>query len=103
MTERGRLFLRSLNDKERTILILVCAGHSNVRIAERIRTTEQVVKNYMRGLLQKAGRRSRFELIVFAFGSGTVTCPCQHRSVSLLGVTCNRSEVLQNEGTSTKE
>jgi DNA-binding NarL/FixJ family response regulator len=76
MTPTGRLFLRSLTDCERKILVLVCAGFSNRRIAERISTSEQVIKNRMRLILQKAGRRNRFGLIVFAFGSGTVECPC---------------------------
>lgn len=81
MTEKGRLFLRSLNERERKILVLVCAGWSNGRIAERIETTEQCVKNQMRGILQKAARRSRFELIVFSYGSVVVECPCKHRGV----------------------
>jgi DNA-binding CsgD family transcriptional regulator len=80
MTARGRSFLQSLSDRERQILVMVCAGHSNVRIAARLMTSEQVIKNNMRGILAKAGRRNRFELIVFCFGSGTVECPCSHRS-----------------------
>lgn len=86
MTERGRTFLRALSERERRILVLVCAGHSNVGIAERTGTSTQVIKNRMRVILAKAGRRSRFELIVFAFGSGTVQCPCTHRSASLQDV-----------------
>jgi DNA-binding NarL/FixJ family response regulator len=80
MTERGRLFLRALTESERRILVLVCAGWSNGRIAESVSTSEQVIKNRMRLILQKAGKRSRFELIVFAFGSGTVACPCRAAS-----------------------
>lgn len=76
--------MRTLNERERKILVLVCAGWSNPRIAERFGTTEQVIKNNLRVVLQKAGRRSRFELIVFAFGSGTVECPCKRRSLSPL-------------------
>jgi DNA-binding CsgD family transcriptional regulator len=80
MTERGRVFLRALTDSERRTLVMVCAGFSNGRIAERIGTSEQVIKNQMTIILEKACRRSRAELIVFAFGSGTVECPCKHRS-----------------------
>lgn len=79
MTERGRLVLRALTSSERRVLVLVCAGFANKTIAERMGTTEQVVKNFMRGILQKSGRRNRCELIVFAFGSGIITCPCQAR------------------------
>lgn len=85
MTERGRLFLRALTDRERKILVLVCAGFTNQRIAERTSTTEQVIKNRMRLILQKAGKRSRFELIIFAFGSGTVQCPCNAANRVQLG------------------
>lgn len=74
------MFLRALNEREQRILVLVCAGWSNARIAERLSTSEQCVKNCMRLIMQKAGKRSRFELIVFAFGSGTVECPCKLRS-----------------------
>jgi DNA-binding NarL/FixJ family response regulator len=85
MTERGRLFLRALTENERKILVLVCAGWSNGRIAERTSTSEQVIKNRMRLILQKAGKRSRFELIVFAFGSGAVECPCSAANRMELG------------------
>jgi hypothetical protein len=56
------------------MLFLVCVSYTNGRIPERIGTTEQCVKNRMHLILQKAGRPSRFELIVFCFGSGTVVC-----------------------------
>ena len=86
MTERGRLFLRALTESERKILVLVCAGYSNVRIAERTDTTEQVVKNRLRLILRKAGRRSRFELMAFSYHAGVVECPCKRRSASLQDV-----------------
>jgi DNA-binding CsgD family transcriptional regulator len=79
MTERGRQFLRALTECERKILILVCAGWSNARIAERTDTTEQVVKNRLRLIMQKGGRRSRFELMAFSYHAGVVECPCQRR------------------------
>jgi DNA-binding NarL/FixJ family response regulator len=86
LTSAGRLFLRALTPKERRILVLVCAGFSNGVIAERIGTSEQVVKNYLHGILRKAGRRSRCELIIFVFRHGVVECPCKHRRPSLQGV-----------------
>ena len=78
MTQRGALVLRALTDRERAILILVAAGMPNKTIGQRIGTSEQVVKNHMREILQKSGRRNRTELVVFCFRHGVVTCPCSH-------------------------
>jgi DNA-binding NarL/FixJ family response regulator len=61
-------------------LVLVCAGFANKAIAERMGTTEQVVKNHMREILPKAAKATRCELIVFVFRHGVVTCPCTQRS-----------------------
>jgi hypothetical protein len=61
------------------VLVLVCAGFTNGRIAERIGSSEQVVKNRMREILYKSGRSSRSELIVFVFRHGVVECPCRRR------------------------
>ena len=83
MTERGRLVLRTLTDREQKVLALVASGLSNKTIAERFGTTEQVIKNNMRFILQKAGRRNRCELIVFAYRHGVVECPCKRRGASL--------------------
>jgi DNA-binding CsgD family transcriptional regulator len=84
LTPTGRLFLRALTDHERKILVLVCAGFSNERIAERVSTSEQVIKNRMRLILQKAGRRNRCELILFVFRNGVVECPCKRRTLEMI-------------------
>ena len=81
MTERGRLVLRALTDREKAILVLVAAGMPNRTIAERTGTTEQVVKNRLREILQKSRRRTRCELIVFTFRHGLVECPCGRRTI----------------------
>lgn len=80
MTPAGRTLLRSLTPLERRVVVLVCAGLANVVIAERIGTTEQVVKNYLCSIFAKAGTHTRTEFILFAFRHGTVVCPCQQRS-----------------------
>jgi DNA-binding NarL/FixJ family response regulator len=82
MTERGRLVLRALTDREQGVLALVASGLSNKTIAERFGTTEQAIKNNMHEVLKKSGRRNRCELIVWVFHHGVVTCPCSHRSKS---------------------
>jgi DNA-binding NarL/FixJ family response regulator len=82
MTEQGRLLLRSLTPTERRVVVLVCAGLCNAVIAQRIGTTEQVVKNYLRAVFAKAGIHTRTEFILFAFKHGTVVCPCQSRLIA---------------------
>jgi DNA-binding CsgD family transcriptional regulator len=77
LTSEGRVFLRALTPTERRILVLVCAGLSNGVIAERVGNSEQGVKNYLHGILRKAGKRSRCELIIFVFHHGVVECPCK--------------------------
>jgi DNA-binding NarL/FixJ family response regulator len=79
MTPRGQFILRLMTRREREILPLICAGFSNKKIGERIQITDQVVKNYLRGIFKKAGVKSRHELVVFAWKHGVVACPCQAR------------------------
>jgi DNA-binding NarL/FixJ family response regulator len=83
MTERGRLVLRALNRREKRVLALVASGLTNRAIALRVRTTEQVIKNNVKEVLKKTGRRNRCELIVWSFHHGVVTCPCSHRKVEI--------------------
>lgn len=79
VTFSGRVFLRSLTRWQGKVLVLVCAGLTNKEIAARIGTSPQVIKNCLREIMDKAGRHNRLSLVVFAFGSGSVTCPCSHR------------------------
>jgi Bacterial regulatory proteins, luxR family len=59
---------------------MVCAGLNNAVIAQRLGTTEQVIKNHLRHVFAKAAIHTRAEFIVFAFRDGFVVCPCQRRS-----------------------
>jgi DNA-binding NarL/FixJ family response regulator len=82
MTPQGRLLLRSLNPRERRVVSMVCSGLPNRKIAERLGTTEQVIKNYLRSVYAKSGARHRCELVVFCFRSGLVECTCKQRMLS---------------------
>jgi DNA-binding NarL/FixJ family response regulator len=79
MTPRGRTVLRALTRREKQILPLVCAGHSNKQVADRVQLAEQVIKNYLRCVFRKVGVRNRHELVVFCWQSGVVACPCEAR------------------------
>jgi DNA-binding NarL/FixJ family response regulator len=76
VTERGQVVLATLTPKERAVVQQVCTGHSNREIAENLATTEQVIKNYMRGILDKTGMGDRLELAIYCFYHGIVQCPC---------------------------
>jgi DNA-binding NarL/FixJ family response regulator len=80
MTPQGRLLLRSLSPPERRVVVLLCAGLANAVIAERIGTSQQVVKNYIRTICAKAGTHTRTEFLLFVFRHGVVVCPCPQRS-----------------------
>jgi len=54
-----------LTTKELNILSLVSKGWRNRQIAARLDTTEQVIKNYLRVVFDKAGVSDRLELALF--------------------------------------
>ncbi len=54
-----------LSVRELQIIGLVVQGCKNRRIAEEIGTSEQVVKNYLRGIYDKTGSSDRLELALF--------------------------------------
>lgn len=54
-----------LTPKELKILALLMQGGRNKDIAERLNTTEQVIKNYLRNIYDKTGVSDRLELALF--------------------------------------
>jgi DNA-binding NarL/FixJ family response regulator len=61
---------QGLTEKEAYIAKLVWEGLTNRQIAKLIGTTEQVVKNYLRGTFDKLGVWSRLELALYVSGHG---------------------------------
>jgi DNA-binding CsgD family transcriptional regulator len=59
-----------LTAKEIQVALLVWQGLTNRDIAERMGTTEQVVKNYLRSVFDKLGVWSRLELALYVAGHG---------------------------------
>lgn len=51
-----------LTEREREVLRLVAAGHTNREIAERLTISENTVKFHMRGILEKLHLRNRTEV-----------------------------------------
>jgi DNA-binding NarL/FixJ family response regulator len=56
-----------LETKELKIVSLLVQGMKNKEIADRFNTTEQVVKNVLRGIFDKTGVSDRLELALFIF------------------------------------
>ena len=54
-----------LTAKELKIVALIVQGFKNKEIAERLGTTEQVIKNYLRNVYDKIGVSDRLELALF--------------------------------------
>lgn len=59
-----------LTPKEVSVAILVWKGLTNREIATILGTTEQVVKNYLRGTFDKLGVWSRLELALYVANHG---------------------------------
>jgi DNA-binding NarL/FixJ family response regulator len=54
-----------LTPKEMRIVALIVQGCKNREIASRLKTTEQVIKNYLRSVYDKTGVSDRLELALF--------------------------------------
>ena len=61
----GRRVRDRLTPKEMRIVALIVQGCKNREIAFRLKTTEQVVKNYLRSIYDKTGVSDRLELALF--------------------------------------
>ena len=62
-----------LTDREREILNLVAAGHSNREIAQILNISEHTVHNHRARLMEKLGVHNRLELLKYALRQGIVT------------------------------
>jgi DNA-binding NarL/FixJ family response regulator len=61
----GRRVRDRLTLKEMRIVALIVQGCKNREIAIRLKTTEQVIKNYLRSIYDKTGVSDRLELALF--------------------------------------
>ncbi|HEV2214868.1 MAG TPA: response regulator transcription factor [Terracidiphilus sp.] len=61
-----------LTPKEMRIVALIVQGCKNREIAQRLKTTEQVIKNYLRSIYDKTGVSDRLELALFTIHHRTL-------------------------------
>jgi two-component system response regulator NreC len=61
-----------LTPAEERILGLVALGHTNAEMAERTGVSVRTVETHRAGILQKLGRRTRAELVQYAWSAGLI-------------------------------
>ena len=76
-----------LTPKEMRIIALIVQGCKNREIAFRLKTTEQVIKNYLRSIYDKTGVGDRLELALFILHHRVLA-----EAASELGATMEREE-----------
>jgi two-component system response regulator NreC len=62
-----------LTDREREVLHLVAAGHSNREMAKILNISEHTVHNHRARLMEKLGVHDRLELLKYAIRRGIIT------------------------------
>ena len=75
--------LESLTRREREIVMLVAEGLRNKDIAERLFISEATARNHLTSILDKLELTDRFQLAVYAFRRGLVTCPVAPAAVRM--------------------
>jgi DNA-binding NarL/FixJ family response regulator len=66
-----------LSQKEVTVLVELCHGHTNKQIAAKLWLSEQTVKFHLRNVYRKLGIKSRTEAMRYAYDHDLVAIPAQ--------------------------
>jgi two-component system nitrate/nitrite response regulator NarL len=66
LAEGARPLRIGLTDRERNILELVVAGHTNREISQKLTVTSDTVKHHLTSIFDKTGASNRLELALFA-------------------------------------
>jgi DNA-binding NarL/FixJ family response regulator len=64
-----------LTERERSLVLLVAAGHRNAEIAHRLRLSEKTVRNQLSAIYGKLGVSDRMQLMIHAYRLGLALPP----------------------------
>lgn len=64
--------VESLTDREREVMLLIAAGHSNAEIGAALFVSEPTVKTHVARLLMKLSLRDRVQVAIYAYEHGIV-------------------------------
>lgn len=64
--------LSELTDRERDVMIMVAAGHSNDEIADQLRISPFTAKTHVNRAMAKLGAHDRAQLVIMAYETGLV-------------------------------
>ena len=78
MNPRTRMHL---SPKEKAIITGITQGKRNKEIAYEMRTSEQVIKNYLRKIYEKLGVEDRVELALFSLHNKMIMEEVDHVAV----------------------
>jgi DNA-binding NarL/FixJ family response regulator len=72
IADQAEVRLSELTDRERDVMIMVAAGHSNDEIAERLRISPFTAKTHVNRAMAKLGAHDRAQLVIMAYETGLV-------------------------------
>jgi two-component system, NarL family, nitrate/nitrite response regulator NarL len=78
-----QLEAKSLSDRERQVVTLICRGLKNKDIADKLFITETTVRHHLTSIFEKLGTKNRLELVVYAFKNSLEELPTTAEVISL--------------------
>ena len=77
--------IRSMTEREKQVVELICKGLKNKLIAEKLFVTETTVRHHLTSIFNKLEVTTRLELVIFAFKHNLVKPPNDNESFDEIG------------------